>query len=224
MPQIYGIEHILYLLVVFSLYAIGFVLIKKYIKTDKQIRLLIKGLGLLLFISIIWNRISVSILRDGWAFFIPSTFCGFSSLALSIGTMFLKKDHPFFHSVAYVGLLGGLLTTFYPDFIGQSDSIFYPMTISGLWHHSVMVFLVIVMIQVKFIVPSKVKWIYLPIGLSFYMTFGLFQITVLGYTDAMYIYHPILEGTPLNWFVLGMIFLPYHFVFVSFFDIIRGKK
>ncbi|MGD9909757.1 MAG: hypothetical protein AB7U79_04030 [Candidatus Izemoplasmatales bacterium] len=224
MPQVYGLEHFLYLFTVFSIYAVGFYLIHKFIKTEKQVTWLIKGLGLVLFLAIMWNRISVSALRDGWDFFIPSTFCGFSSLALSLGAIFLKKDHPFFHSVAFVGLLGGLLTTFYPDFIGQSDSIFYPMTISGLVHHSVMVFLVIVMIQTKFLIPTKKKWFYLPLGLSLYMTFGLFQITVLGYNDAMYIYHPILEGTALNWFVLGMIFLPYHFIFVSVFDYFRGRQ
>lgn len=224
MPQVYGLEHFLYLFTVFSIYAVGFYLIHKYIKTEKQVTWLIKGIGLVLFLAIMWNRISVSALRDGWAHFIPSTFCGFSSLALSLGAITLKKDHPFFHSVAFVGLLGGLLTTFYPDFIGQSDSIFYPMTISGLVHHSVMVFLVIVMIQTKFLIPTKKKWVYLPLGLSLYMTFGLFQITVLGYNDAMYIYHPILEGTPLNWFVLGMIFLPYHFIFVSVFDYFRGHQ
>lgn len=224
MPHVYGIEHFLYLFVVLILYTLGFYFIKKYIKTEKQVSFVIKAIGVLLLLSIIWNRISIAILRDGWDNLLPATFCGATSLALSLSAIFLRKDHPVFHSVAFIGFLGGLITLIYPDFIGQSDSIFYPMTISGLWHHTVMVFLVLVMIWKGYLVPTKKKWYLLPLGLAVYMMYGIFLITELGYNDAMYIYEPILEGTKLNWFVLGVIFLPYHFIFVSGFDYFRSRK
>lgn len=224
MPHVYGLEHFLYLGFTFLWMGLGFWWIHRHIHTDKQIEWTIRILGVILFLAIMWNRISVCSLRDGFQFFIPSTFCGMSSLLLSISAMTLKKNHPAFHAIAYVGLLGGLLTTFYPDFIGQSTSIFYPMTISGLIHHAIMVFLVLVMFQTKWLVPSMKKWFYLPLGLSLYMTIGLFQITIMGYANAMYIYEPILEGTPLNWFWLGMIFLPYHAVFLWVWETIRKRQ
>lgn len=224
MPEVYGIEHLLYLGFVGVIYFIGFWWIKKYVHTEEEVKKVVRLLGFLLLLSILWNRISIAFLRDGWNSLLPGTFCGASSLALSISALTLKKDHPVFHSVAYVGLLGGLLTIFYPDFIGQASSFFYPMTVSGLWHHTVMVFLAIVMIWKGYFIPTFKKWSYLILGLCVYMTFGVFLITVLGYNDAMYIYHPILSGTPLNWIVLGILFLIYHTIFLSVFEYFRRKK
>lgn len=224
MPKVYGVEHILYLVFVVVIYFIGFWLIKKYVKNEDAVKKMVRIIGLLLFLSILWNRLSIAILRDGWNSFIPGTFCGATSLALSISALTLRKDHPVFHCVVYVGLLGGLLTIIYPDFIGQDSSFFYPMTISGVWHHTVMLFLAIVMIWKGYIIPKLRKWVYLALGLCVYMTFGIFLITVLGYGDAMYIYYPILEGTPLNWIVLGLIFFVYHAIFLGVFEYFRKRK
>ena len=214
MPAIYGIEHVIYLMIVIGLMVLSTWLIKRYIKTDKQLRLIIRLIGVLLLIAITWNRISVSMLRSGFDEILPGTFCGTSSLFLAISAITLKKNHVIFHTLIYVGLLGGLLTLFYPEFIGQGSTFFYPMTISAMIHHTVMVYLALVMLMTGYVKPALKNWILLPIGLSFYMIYGLFLITELGYNDAMYIYHPILEGTPLNWFVLGMLFLIAHAIFL----------
>jgi hypothetical protein len=210
MPEVYGIEHMLYLLVSII---IGFVLYRILIRgihDEKQSIRVIRILGLILFLAIIWNRLSISLVKSSFSGFLPGTFCGASSLFLSLGTMTLKKNSAFFHSVAFLGFYGGLTTLIYPDFIGQSDSIFYSMTISGLIHHTIMVFLVIMMIRLGFLKPDFKKWHLFPIGLSFFMIYGLFLISELGYGDAMLIHEPILSGTPLNWFVLGLIILTLH--------------
>lgn len=225
MPQIYGIEHILYLLVVITIMTGLTIFIQKKVKTEKQIELTIKIIGIVLLLAIIWNRISVITLREsGIGSILPGTFCGASSLALAIAVLFFKKNSPVFHSIAYVGILGGILTQVYPDFIGQDESFFYAMTISGLVHHSIIFFLVFIMIKTGYLKPELKKWHLLPIGLAFYMIYGLFLITVLGYGDAMYIYRPILEGTPLNWIVLGSIFLVLHFLFLLFWELIQKKR
>lgn len=223
MPQVFGFEHFAYLFVSITIMVIGWILIKKKVKTDAELTKTIRFIGLLLFLAIVWNRVSIAILRDGWNELLPATFCGSSSLALSIAAMTLKKDHIVFHCIAYVGMMGGMLTLAYPDFIGQSSSIFYPMTISGLVHHTVMFFLVVTMLRTGYLRPQLKKWIIAPIGLSIYMTYGLFLITVLGYHDAMYIYEPILEGTSLNWIVIGVIFLIYHFLFVLILEKLNQK-
>ncbi len=224
MPEIFGIEHFMYLIVVIGLMIVAFQMIKKYIKTDQQVDRLVRVIGGLLLMAIVWNRLSVSILRSGFSAILPGSFCGTSSLALSLSALFLKRNHPVFHSVAYTGMLGGLLTLVYPEFIGQADSIWYPMTISGLVHHTIMVFLILVMISKGHIIPSLKKWALLPIGLAFYMTYGLFLISVLNYSDAMYINEPILEGTPLNWFVLGLLFLPVHAAFLLVWDKVKQVR
>lgn len=224
MPEVYGIEHFLYLLVSVSLcYLIYRILIKR-IHDDKQKIRVIRILGLALFLAIMWNRLSISVTKGSFSGFLPGTFCGASSLFLSLGAMTLRKNSPFFHSVAYLGFYGGLTTLIYPDFIGQSDSIFYPMTISGLVHHTVMVFLVFMMIRLGFLKPKMKKWHLFPIGLSFFMIYGLFLISELGYGDAMLINEPILSGTPLNWFVLGIIILILHGVVLYAYTRIKNRN
>jgi hypothetical protein len=223
MPQIFGIEHILYLLVTFVMITGLTILIQKKAHTEKQKETAIKLIGVGLLLAILWNRTSISFLRNGWISFLPGTFCGASSFALAIAVLVCKKNSPVFHSVAYTGLLGSILTIVYPDFIGQDVSFFYPMTISGLVHHTITFFLVFIMIRTGYLKPELKKWVLLPLGLSVYMVYGLFLITVLGYGDAMYIYHPILEGTILDWDVLGAIFLVLHGGFLVMWEFLEKR-
>ncbi|MFP4187483.1 MAG: hypothetical protein ACLFSU_04845, partial [Acholeplasmataceae bacterium] len=210
MPKIYGTEHILYLLISVILAVILYRFIISRIPDERSSSRIIRILGLFLLAAIIWNRLSITLDDRDLSEFFPGTFCGASSLFLSLGAMTLKRNSSFFHSVAFLGLYGGMTTLIYPDFIGQSDSIFYSRTISGLVHHTIMVFLVIMMIRLGFLEPELRKWHLFPIGLSFFMIYGLFLITELGYDDAMLIHRPILSGTHLNWFVLGIMILTLH--------------
>jgi membrane protein implicated in regulation of membrane protease activity len=97
------------------------------------------------------------------------------------------------------------------------------MTISGLVHHTVTFYLVFLMLKSGYLKPELKKWHLLPIGLSIYMVYGLFLVTVVGYGDAMYIYHPILEGTFLDWDVLGVIFLLLHFLFLCLWELTQKR-
>ncbi|MDD4000580.1 MAG: YwaF family protein [Bacilli bacterium] len=222
-PQVYGWQHLVYLVIVLLLITFGIFLILRFVSKEKY-PLVIKIIGIVLLAAIIWNRVSICLLRSGFKNFLPSSFCGTTSMALSLSAIFLKKNSKAFHSLAYVGLLGGLLTLFYPDFIGQDLSFFYPMTISGLVHHSIMIFLVLVMLVTGYLEPSLKKWYLLPVGLSMFMTYGIFLITIIGYNDAMLIYNPILAGTKLNWFYIGLIFLPFHALFLIAWEVINNKR
>jgi hypothetical protein len=218
MPQIYGIEHIIYLLIVIPLMIVSTLWIRRVATTEEKLQKIIKIIGILGLIAITVNRISVSYLKDGFDKILPGTFCGTSSLMLALSAVIFKKDSIVFHSVLYVGLLGGLLTLFYPEFIGQGPTFFYPMTITAMIHHTLMVFLAWIMLASGYVRPTLSKWKYLPIGLSFYMSYGLFLITVLGYHDALYIYEPILPDTFLNWAGLGSLLLPVHAIFLWVWD------
>jgi hypothetical protein len=223
MPHVFGIEHALYILVALIVGVVMYKTIVRLASTDAEKVKAIRIIGGVLLAAIIWNRLSIAITRDNFAGLLPGTFCGASSLFLSIGALVLKKNAPYFHCVAFVGLYGGLTTLIYPDFIGQSDSVFYQMTISGLVHHTVMVFLFVMMVRLGFLVPDPRKWIYFPTGLAFYMVYGLFLITKLGYGDAMLIHGPILEGTPLDWLVMGMIVMTLHGVVLVIWEKVSGR-
>ncbi|NLG82868.1 MAG: hypothetical protein GX490_10210 [Bacilli bacterium] len=224
MLKIYGIEHILYLLVTILTFSLTLQLIKKKVTTeDKQVKLM-KILGLILLLAILSNRITICIEDKTIKYFFPSTYCGASSLALSLGLLFLKRDSKFFHSVSYTGFIGGMLTLIYPDFLPQDDSLFYPPTITGLLHHTIMVYIVIVMVMIKYLEPALKKWYLLPIGLNFYLFYGLILITVFNYEDAMYIFTPAIPGTIFDWFVLGIIVLSAHGVFLYLWDYFAKRR
>jgi hypothetical protein len=218
MPQVYGWEHLIYLTIVIGFMTIAFYTIRKYVKKELTLTILIKITGFLLLAAILWNRYSISYYRDGFNYFLPDSFCGMTSLVLSLSAIFCRKDHKIFHCTAYIGLFGGLLTLIYPDFIDQNESFFYPMTISGLIHHTLMVFLVLMMLMMGYVKLKLSNWPVLPLGMCLYMTYGIFLITVLDYKDAMYIYEPILPHTLLNWFVLGILFLVIYTIFLFIWD------
>lgn len=217
-PKEFGLSHLLYLLVSIIVFVLLMIFIKKKVKTEKALNITIKILGGLLLASILFNRISVSYLKDGFKFFLPSSYCGLSSIALGIVAIFGKKDNIFLHSIGYTGLLGGIMTLIYPDFIGQGSTIFYPMTISGLLHHTITVYIVVIMLMTGYLKPDIKKWHILPIGLSFYVMYGTFLIHVIGYSNSMYIVNPILEGTIFYWYVIGIIFLVVHYIFLYVWD------
>ena len=52
--------------------------------------------------------------------------------------------------------IGGVITMFYPDFL-ESQTFFDLRSLSGLLHHTVMVWIVIICMLTKYIVPNNEK-------------------------------------------------------------------
>jgi len=223
MLKVYGIEHILYLLVTIIIFSVTIPLIKKKVTTEDKQNKLMKILGIILFLTVLSNRISLCIEDRSILTFFPSTYCGASSFALSIGLLLLKRDSKLFHCVCYVGFVGGILTLIYPDFLPQDDSLFYPPTITGLLHHTIIIYTVIVMVMTKYLQPSLKKWYLLPVGLNFYLFYGLVLITELNFSDAMYIFTPALPDSIFNWFVLGILVLSAHGLFLYLWEYFTNR-
>ncbi|MCD8371985.1 MAG: YwaF family protein [Clostridia bacterium] len=218
MPEVFGWQHLTYLAIYVIVGAAAIVLIKKFCKSERSLFWAIKITALILLALIIWNRIGLYMVYEDAIYLIPNTFCGITSFTFAVCALAFKRDNCTLHCMAYCGFLGGLLTMIYPDFIGQSDTIFYHLTMSGLLHHTFALFLSILMFATKWITPSLKKWKYLPIGLSFMMTYGIFILTFFdklgtGY-DAMYITEPVLEGTIFTWYFVGFLFLLLHIIFL----------
>ena len=160
---VYGIGHIVYLIISILLMVLGIIIIKLVKKEDIYFRI-IKISGIILLILILINRISVTYYdvviskREGysWLNIIPNTFCGISSLILSLAIIFGKKDNVVLHLISYLGIIGGIITMFYPDFL-ESQNFFDLRSVSGLLHHTIMVWLVIICMLTKYIVPTMKK-------------------------------------------------------------------
>lgn len=225
MPHVYGIEHILYLAVTLSATVAVWLLAARYCRGEKGSAILVKSIAAVLLCTLVWNRISIACYSESFALaLVPTSFCGMSSLLFSLATLLGKRDNKALHCVAYVGMLGGLLTVFYPDFVGQADSIFHSRTISGLAHHSITIMLFGAMLAVGYLKPSLKRWYCLPLGLCTYITFGLFFIQAFDMDGAMYITKPILPDTPLVWYVIGLIFVPVHVLLLLGWELLVVRR
>lgn len=223
-PKVFGWQHLSFLAIFITLGVLSVILIKKYCKSENSIKIAIKIYSSVLLFFIVFNRISVAVKDNNFWHFIPNTFCGISSLALAICGISAKKDSPVFHLFVYNGILGGLLTMVYPDFLGQNPSFFYPATISGMIHHTIMFFLSITIIVCNYMTPSLKKFKYLALGLCIMMVYGQFLISVGIYDSAMYINKPVMEGTIFTWYVTGILYLASVFAILFTVSLIHKKK
>lgn len=224
--KIFGWQHIVYLVVFIALATVGLVCAKKFAKSEKSQKIVVKVLAGILLASIVANRISIS-LKTGtfeWTKLIPDSFCGMSSLVLSLAVLCGKPDNAVQHFVWFIALLGGAITMVYPDFIGQASSIFYIPTITGLLHHSMAVVVVVSLFLFNQINVTYKKWFYSVVGFAFYISVGAFLIGALGASDAFHIMTPMLSGTPLTAWVLAPIYAVVYALVLLGFELVRKRK
>lgn len=201
--KLYGSEHITYLVVFVVVFAAAIVVAQLVTKTEKQREILLRATGGVLLAFTFFNRIALSVWHKNAVWMLPNTYCGMSSLLLGACVLFGKPKMRIYDFLFYLELIGGLAAVFYPNFLGQASSIWFPPTISGLLHHSVGCILCVLLLQCKWFSPSLARWKEFPIGLCAYTVYGLFLLDVCGMTEAMQIDAPIISGTPLKWwFVL----------------------
>lgn len=225
-PKIFGWQHWVYLAVFVALTAFGIYFSGKYARSEKVKVCILKSLAAALLASILINRISIVFKGETPNFtnFIPDSFCGMSSLVLSLAVLCGKRDNHVLHFVWFVAILGGVITMVYPDFIGQSASIFYIPTISGLLHHSLSIVLVIFLFLFDYIKVTYKKWYCTPLGFACYLSVGAFIISVLGHADAFHIFTPLLSGTPLTFWVLAPIYAVLYGGILTGFEIYYRRK
>ena len=221
MPKIFGKEHILYLVISFAIIIAALILIKLFCKTDKAKKIAIKVSAAVQLVVIILNNVFVYL----WVGNIKmDSICGVVSFLIALFTLICKKDSSCLHFITYTALLTGLIPTFYPTYIGQGATIFFPATITSLIHHSLSFYLAVLIIMLQYITPNIKKWYAWPLGYFGLITFGVFNIKIRGLSDSMNINSPIIAGTPFNWFYLGIIFLAVYTVFLLIYDTIKNKK
>ena len=56
------------------------------------------------------------------------------------------------------------------------------------------------------------------------MTYGIFSITIIGNSDAMVIYNPLIEGTIFNWLFTGILFIILYTICLLVYERIAFKK
>ena len=225
-PKLFGIEHILYIVITAILGGVGLFFAYKYAKRDKLKTIILKSLAGALFIAILTNRLSQVFRYDTvrWYCIIPDSFCGMTSLVLSLAVLFGKKNNNVLHFVWLLGLFGGVSTVIYATFVGQASSFFYLPTISGMLHHSLSATLVVALLMFKQIDITYKKWYCTVLGFACYMTVGAFLMHTFNLDDAFHIAEPLLSGTPLTAWVMAPIYAVAYAVLLLVIELVRKKK
>jgi hypothetical protein len=225
-PQLFGTEHILYIVITAILGGGGLLLAKKFAKTEKVQTYILKGLGLLLFIAIMTNRLSQVFRYDTvrWYLIIPDSFCGMTSLVLSLAVLFGKRDNNVYHFVWLLGLFGGIATAIYATFVGQGPTIFYLPTISGLVHHSLSATVVVALLMFRQIDITYKKWYCTFFGFTTYLTVGAFLMHTFDMSDAFHIAEPLLSDTPLTAWVMAPMYAVAYALILLIIESVKKKR
>jgi tellurite resistance protein TehA-like permease len=225
-PELFGIEHILYIVISTVIGGVGLYLAYKYAKDEKKQNIILKIIAVLLFVSVMTNRISQVFRYEEvrWYCIIPDSFCAMTSLVLSIAVLFGKKNNNAYHFLWLLGLFGGISTVIYASFVGQGPTIFYIPTITGLLHHSFSAILVVALLMFKQIDITYKKWYCTLFGFTSYLTVGAFLMHTFNLSDAFHIAEPLLPNTPLTAWVMGPMYAAAYAVILFAIEIYKKKR
>ena len=225
-PQLFGIEHILYIIITTAVASAGLLLAKKCAKTEKSQTIVLKILAVLLFVAIMTNRLSqvfrYSTVR--WYCIIPDSFCGMTSLVLALAVLFGKKNNNVLHFGWLLGLFGGISTVIYATFLDQDLSFFYIPTISGLLHHSLSATVVVALLMFKQIDITYKKWYCTLFGFTSYLTLGAFLMHTFDMSDAYHIAEPLISDTPLTAWVMAPMYAVGYGLVLLIVELIKRKQ
>ena len=224
--RVFGSVHWIYLAITLTLSVVGLVCAKKFAKTEKSQKIILKSIAAALFIWILINRLS-QVFRYSetrWEQIIPDSFCGMTSLVLSLAVLLGKKDNVALHFTWFLALVGSVITILYPTFLNQGPTVFYLPTISGLLHHSLALVMVVALLLFNQINITYKKWYCSLFGFTAYFTVGAFQMSVFGFSDSFHIVEPMIDGTPLTAWVVAPIYVAGYAIVLTIIELVRKHK
>lgn len=225
-PQLFGVEHILYLIISTVVGSAALLFAKRFAKSPQQQKYFLRTLALLLFISIVTNRLSQVFRYDTvrWYLIIPDSFCGMTSLVLSLAVLFGKRDNNVLHFVWLMGIFGGVSSSIYASYVGQGATLFYLPTISGLLHHSISATLVVAILMFNYIEITYKKWYCTFFGLTTYITLGAFMMQAFDMSDAFHIAEPLIEDTFLTAWGMAPLYAVGYALILWIVEIIKANR
>lgn len=225
-PQLFGIEHIMYLIISTAVGSATLLLGKRYLKNEKQHGYFLKVIAILLFAAIVVNRLSQVFRYEQvrWHLIIPDSFCGMTSLVLALAVLFGKKNNNVLHFTWLLGIFGGVASSIYASYVGQGPTIFYLPTISGLLHHSISATLVVGILMFGYIDVTYKKWYCTFFGFTTYLTLGAFMMQTFDMSDAFHIAEPLIPGTPLTAWVMAPMYAAGYALILWIAEAIKKRK
>ena len=226
MPELFGVEHILYLAISTAVASAALLLAKRYARDEKSQRVFLKVLAALLLVAIVTNRLSQVFRYDDvrWYLIIPDSFCGMTILVLALAVLFGKRDNNVLHFVWLLGLFGGVSSSIYASYVGQGPTVFYLPTISGLLHHSISATLVVAILMFGYIEITYKKWYCTLFGFTSYLTLGAFMMQEFDMNDAFHIAEPLIEGTFLTTWGMAPLYAVGYALILFVIEAIKKKR
>ncbi len=225
-PQVFGKEHLIYVAVSLIVAFVVCFFSKRYAKTEKAQNFVVKSAAAILFAIILTNRLALVFEYDttNWKKLIPDSFCSASSYVLALALLFGKKNNNVLHFIWLIALAGGVITTFYPNFIDQHPSFMYPPTILGMAHHTWSAIVVILMFLFQCFELTYKKWYCTIFGFTAYLSLGAFLMCVMGYGNPFYMTGPALDGTIFTVWVIAPIYIAVYALILFVVEVVRRKK
>lgn len=225
-PQVFGKEHLIYIAVSIIVAFLACFFSKRYAKTEKAKTIVIKCAAAILFLIIFSNRLALVFEYDNanWKKLITDSVCSTSSYVLSISLLVGKKNNKVLHFLWLVALGGGVITTFYPNFIGQNPSFLYPPTILGMMHHTWSAIVVVLLFLLGQLELTYKKWYCTLFGFTTYLAYGAFLMCVLDYSNPFYMTAPAIDGTIFTIWVIAPIYVVIYALILLIVELVRRKK
>lgn len=225
-PQVYGPEHIIYIISSLIVAFLVCFFTKRYAKTEKAKTIAIKVVAGILFLIIFLNRLVLVFEYDdvNWLDILPDSICSTSSYVLSLCLLIGKKNNKVLHFIWLIALGGGTITTFYSNFIGQHPSFLYPPTILGMMHHTWSAITVIVVFLLGYLELSYKKWYCTLFGFTSYLAYGAFLMCVLGFDNPLYMTAPAIDNTIFTIWAMIPIYLTIYALIILIVELVRRKK
>ncbi|MEG2917450.1 MAG: YwaF family protein [Clostridium sp.] len=220
-PEIYGWQHLTFeaIFIIFLLvslfYIKRFVDEKYYVYIIKIFAVVNLFFAILCRFSIFNFQLDIRIL--------PDSFCSVSSFLTAFCLLFSKKDSKILQFALFAGVIGGVVTNAYPEFVPNHEVFFNIETISSLLFHSGMVYLFIMTITLGYFKPTMKKWGAFPCGLYFYFLWGGLSNTYIGQVNAMYLNEPLMQGTIFNCYVTGVMLVIVYTTFIYVYEKIDAR-
>jgi len=236
---VFGLSHILYF-VISSIIGISIIfVVKKFVKCERGKKISTFAFAGVLLAVLVASRVVALLntinyvreygeyatsIRPIWLVLIPTSICSVINLifAVTVLVVFKNRNHKMFHFIVYMSFIGGFVTAFYPDFIGQDPTIFSARTFLGLLHHTIAMFLAIYLVVMREFKPALKEWKAILIGTLGFIVLGLFLQDALGFSNAVNLNDPLLPG--LHWWIVYPTFVVGFIGVLFVYELIREKN
>ena len=225
-PQVFGMEHLIYITVSIVTALVVCLLTACFAKSEKAQNAVMRFAGGLLFVIIFANRLALVFEYEeaNWLKLITDSFFSTSSYVLALALIFGKRNNAVLHFVWLISLAGGAIATFYPNFIGQHPSFLYPPTILGMMHHTWSAIVVVLLFICNYLHLTYRKWYCTAIGFGAYLLLGAFLMFVLDYSNPFYMAEPALDGTIFTVWAIAPIYMAAYALILWIVELVRRRK